>query len=936
MLKSLLKAVGLLAILAWSGLAFAVGMGSINVTSALGRPLKAEIGLVSLDNADKSSITVRLASPSDFKNAGIDYPYTLPKLKFEVDTKADGTTYINLTTTQPVNEPYVSLLLELSWSSGKMLREYTFLLDPENFVAEQPKMAEVQPVEPVAPVAVASAEPAEIPPMVAEPAAVEATASIVPAPGLTAASEEQKTPEVMGAPAGVAPAAEVAAASAPDSAAVQSDVTPDMEAKDMAAEPASAPAASMDVAAAEKTAEAEKIAVKSGDSLSKIAAQVKPAEVSLERMIVALYHANSQEFDSKNMNRLRTGKILRMPESEGVSKITQAAAVKEIHAHVADWNTYRQKLAAAQGMAAEQAPKQVDAGKVTTAVSEKSPVTKEPAKEVLKLSKGEAPGDKQVAGASSKKEKQIAKQDDALAKEKQLQEEQKRVAELEKIKQSETKLVELKTQAVESVPVVAASAPVEAAVPVAKPKAMPVKTAAAPASPLDEMLEDPMYLGGAAAVLLGLGGLGFVLVRRSRNKGGKKKSELTKEFKIEPIGSATGSWAAPVPPSPETGDFTKQSAPAIQSADTGDDVDPIGEAELFLNFGRDAQAEEVLKEALSKNPTNLPVKLKLLSIYTNRKDAVSFSKYAREIQQTGDAAAWEQVVAMGRTVDPTNPTYGGGSGAQPEESTPAEPAPSVDFDLGFGKTVVNPPAAKEFSMDFDVTGTHPGIAVKSSGAHAADEVVDVSGILPGEVARAAQETPMDFDVSGILPGEVMKAAQKTEMDFDISSTQILRAPAAATMDFDVTGSGDALKASAAPAAPALDLGDLVFEMPTSGGSKAEEPAKPVSAGDGGMDFMIDFPMDVAAAEPAQKVETASKLDIDFADISLNLDTSASPAGGDAKSEQWHEVATKLDLAKAYQEMGDAAGAREILDEVVRDGDGQQRETAEKLLEQLSA
>jgi pilus assembly protein FimV len=936
-LKSLLKAVGLLAILAWSGFAFAVGMGSINVTSALGRPLKAEIALVALDNADKASITVKLASPSEFKNAGIDYPYALPKLSFEIETRANGEPYVKLTSTQPVNEPFVSLLLELSWSSGRLLREYTFLLDPEGFVAEQPKMAEVQPVEPVAPVAGASAVPAEAAPAATEPAAAEPAAALVPVPVLATAPE----PEHAAAPAPVESGMEgaaMAAASAP--AAAQPDVTPDMEAKDLAAESAVTEAKGEPaVPAEEKMASAEPISVKRGDTLGRIAAQTKPADISLERMVVALYHANNKEFDGKNMNRLRAGKILRMPESEDISKVTQTAAVKEIRAHVADWHAYRQKLAAAQGVVTEQAAKQADAGKVTAAaVADKVPAAKEQAKEVLKLSKGEAPGDKQgAAGGASKQEKHIAKADDALAKEKQLQEEQKRAAELEKIRKEGSKLVELKTQAAESKPA-ATPAPAASAVAAAQPSAVKPKIVApppvaAPSSPLDDMLNDPIYLGGAVAVLLGLGGLGFVLVRRLRSKGGKKKSEVKKEFKIEPIGSATGSWVAPVPPSPETGDFT-QAVPTMQPAATAavtDDVDPIGEAELFLNFGRDAQAEEVLKEALIKNPSNIPVKLKLLSIYTNRKDATSFSKYAREIQQSGDTAAWEQAAAMGRTVDPSNPTYGGGPGAQPEVAV-AETA-AVDFDLGFGKPAAAAAPAKEFSMDFDVTGTHPGIAGKSSDN--AGGVVDVSGILPGEVARAAQETPMDFDVSGILPGEVMKAAQKSEMDFDISSTQILKAPSVAAMDFDVTGSGTELKAPEAPAAaPALNFGDLIFEMPTSE-PKAAEPAKPAPAADEGMPFSIDFSLGEAEA-PALKADTASKLDIDFADISLNLDTAASPAGGDAKSEQWHEVATKLDLAKAYQEMGDAAGAREILDEVVRDGDEQQREAAGKLLQQLSA
>ena len=91
-------------------------------------------------------------------------------------------------------------------------------------------------------------------------------------------------------------------------------------------------------------------------------------------------------------------------------------------------------------------------------------------------------------------------------------------------------------------------------------------------------------------------------------------------------------------------------------------MDPIGEADLFLTFGRDAQAEEVLKEALKKNPNNIPVKLKLLSIYVTRKDTNSFYSYAREIKESGDKSAWDQTVAMGRELDPTNPFYGG-SGA---------------------------------------------------------------------------------------------------------------------------------------------------------------------------------------------------------------------------------------------------------------------------------
>jgi len=98
------------------------------------------------------------------------------------------------------------------------------------------------------------------------------------------------------------------------------------------------------------------ILVEKGNTLIEFADVLKPVDVSLERMLVALYRANAKKFDGKNMNRIRAGKILRMPESEEIAKVSQAAAVKEIRAQVADWQDYRQKLAAAQSDAAEQAP----------------------------------------------------------------------------------------------------------------------------------------------------------------------------------------------------------------------------------------------------------------------------------------------------------------------------------------------------------------------------------------------------------------------------------------------------------------------------------------------------------------------------------------------------------------------------------------------------
>ena len=346
MLKTLHKAVGLLACVAWFNLASAANMGGINVTSALGHPLKAEIALVELGKNDKSTLVAKLASVNEFKSAGLDFPYSLPKLTFEVATRANGESYIKLTSTQPVNEPFVSLLVELSWSSGKLLREYTFLLDPAGFVPDQPKVAEVKPVEPVL--------------LVQEPAPEVAAMPVEPLPAVVALPEAEAGKE-----AAVEPA----------------PLNNDMAKAELApAEPALAEPGKVEPAEAVKAEPLEpsppakvatdSILVEKGDTLGKIADGLKPVDVSLERMLVAMYRANAATFDGKNMNRIKAGKILRMPESAEIDKVTQVAAVKEIRAQVADWQDYRQKLAAAQSTSIEQAPKQEAAGKITAAVAE--------------------------------------------------------------------------------------------------------------------------------------------------------------------------------------------------------------------------------------------------------------------------------------------------------------------------------------------------------------------------------------------------------------------------------------------------------------------------------------------------------------------------------------------------------------------------------------
>ena len=916
MLKSLIKITGLVAGLVFSGAVFALGMGGINVTSALGQPLSAEIDLVSVSKSEKESLSAKLASSDAFQMAGIDYPYSLPKITFKIKTRKDGSTYVTLTTQDPVNDPFVNLLVELDWATGKLMREYTFLLDPPGYKLEQPKPEAVQPVEPAAPA------PAPVPQAPAKPQAVPLTKA-APAP----------------APAPVAQKAPVVAKPAPANVATGT------------------------------------ITVKRGDTLSKIAAQIKEPDVTLEQMLVALYRANANQFDGKNMNRIRAGKILRRPAESDLAHLSNTEAIKVIHAQAADWHAYRQKLAAASSTMSEQAPQQEVSGKVSTSVSDKTPSAKASAKEVLRLSKGEAPGDKIAAAGGNNvqalQNKIHSLEEEAVARKQELQDSKQRIAMLEKNIKEMQHLVDLKAPQApagkpaeakpaskpESAKIVppAASAAVAAGTqkaaqpaaksqqPVAKPKPKPKHKAAPklvppppPPSLLDEVLGNPLYLGGIAVAVLALGGLGFYAVRR-RGTGGKQKDiqGALAEQAEEP-----GHISEPIMPSPDTGDFTHMEGDEEEafgdeagepSAGGEEEVDPISEAELFLNFGRYAQAEEVLKEALSREPNNLKYLLKLLGIYANEKDVNAFSSFARRVQDSGDAEAWEKVAAMGRDIDPGNPMYGGTGAAEASEAAAPEAAVEAgtatgadevgavtDFVLDEGKN--EEPSA----LDFDLGMGAPETTEPETGSEAQETAGNESTtILSQEEMRAAQEAPMDFDITSTNPSmqaaEPETAAAETPedvdlgLDFDITSTN----PSMQAVEPEENATIDITAEEEKPADSGLDLNDLIFDV--TGSSPAAETAEAEST----------------------TAKQAAPMDIGLGDISLNLDAGESeqaaaetPVAGD-KDEHWHEVATKLDLAKAYQEMGDADGAREILQEVVREGDEQQRASAQALIDQLA-
>lgn len=320
---------------------WALGLGKLAVQSALGETLRAEIDVTSLTAEEAANLRVRVAPPESYKAAGVDYNAVLPGTTVVLQRRADGRPYLRLSSDRSVQEPFVDVILELSWSTGRLVREYTLLLDPPTTArAPAPATPATSPVM--------AAAPAEAP--AATPAAVASAPVAAPRPAERAPAQPR--------PVATEPAAPRSTAKAPPSG-------------------------------------ADEYRVKAGDTLSSIASRTQRPGVSLDQMLVSLFRGNSQAFVDNNMNRLKAGVVLAVPSAEAAKSVTPGEAKQEIRAQSADFGAYRQRLAGAAPVAKTESGSRQASGKVKASIDDRKQAAS-PAPDKLTLSKGSAPDRKSV------------------------------------------------------------------------------------------------------------------------------------------------------------------------------------------------------------------------------------------------------------------------------------------------------------------------------------------------------------------------------------------------------------------------------------------------------------------------------------------------------------------------------------------------------------
>ncbi|HEY5994007.1 MAG TPA: FimV/HubP family polar landmark protein [Gallionellaceae bacterium] len=327
-------------------------------------------------------------------------------------------------------------------------------------------------------------------------------------------------------------------------------------------------------------------------------------------------------------------------------------------------------------------------------------------------------------------------------------------------------------------------------------------------------------------------------------------------------------------------------APKKPAAGLGDEIDVISEADLFLNYGRDQQAEDLLKEALQKSPGNIPIQLKLLSIYATRKDLNKFTTIARQIQDSGDAAAWEQTCVLGRSVDAGNPMYGEATGAEaaaaPEPLTESgkQNVQPLDMDVGFNIpmdldiTSAAAPQPGAGTMDFDVSAytSLPAMDLDVTGVHEPVESLlpdfDVTGGHP-----SSAELNMDFDVTGSHPNVV----GTTSMDFDVTGSHPLPTELPGANMSTVVLESEPAFAAAAPALAASSGMDFDLSAFSAPAPAAAAPAME-TAGSGGMDFELgSYSAPAPAVAPAMEAPATEGMDFDLSAFSAPAPAAVAPA-----------------------------------------------------------
>ena len=849
--------------------AYALGFGRMRVQSALGQPLRAEVELI---DAQAANLKAGMASPALYTQKGLEYVSAVKGIRSSTRQMPNGQMVLVLTSDAPINEPFIDVVLQASDGAGSVTRDFSILLDPP--AASRAPVAVVEPLTPRT--------------ATVSPAAPVVTERIERSP----VESDRKTSVRSGA--------------------VATKKTP--------------------------RALAGSVRVRQGDTAGQIAAVNRPAHVSLDQMLVALQRANSHAFINGNVHHLKSGAVLRMPSASEAQAIPAAEARTVIIAQSEDFRAYRNRLARSPMAQTTPSPQQ-SGGKVQSKV-EDTRTSAAVAPDTLTISKADVKGGKT---AEQRMAETMQKKDNAN----RAEELNRNLSDLKNISAEATASAQQAGQvasgtgpvivapsgaASSAIAVTAASAAaqaasqmeeaasaaagaaseaasaaagtVSAAASAAAPRKKPAKHQPLPpeAGFLESLLGSSAFMGGMG--LSAVGGLVYVFLRqRRKNQGGGDTDTSFQESNYTPDSFFHASGGKDVDTSESTAAGSGSSGMNQSSMlyspsqlDAEADVDPVSEADVYLAYGRDIQAEEILKDALFKHPGRLPIYVKLLEIYARRRDVKAYAQYATELKQLthGKGPEWDVACAKGAEIDPGHPLYA----ACATVAAAAAPVPEIGS------------AATATSADSVYAGA-AGAMASGAGSQVVDNDPAQLPTVRTDLLQQPTMSPMTVPVTEnaqVAKGDP-SAMSPIDLTLDMPEEELF--------------SIDAAQESEADRNPDFDLSGLSpATVPVVSSLSTYSLPEPV------IDLTLDMP-----DEPSPSISTPSTsqaigdgLDFDMSGLSLDLGQPRAPETGTFDS-----MATKLALAREFLAIGDNEGARVMAQEVAQKANGELKAQAEALL-----
>ncbi|PWK49118.1 FimV/HubP family polar landmark protein [Pleionea mediterranea] len=825
----------------------ALGLGEIKLKSGLNQPLKAEIELFSPEGMSEFEVAASLASMAEFEKAGIDYFGYLKNIRFKTVKHSEEVLVIELSTREPIKEPFLNFLVELNWPKGRMLREYTVLLDPPVFSNSSSST-------------VTQAETAKPRQAQTAPQTVQQTRQ----PAVT--RQPSNTSETVFSDSSYGP-------------------------------------------------------VGNAETLWSIAGKVRPSNATIHQTLVALFRANPDAFVNQNINLLKKGAVLEIPDASQIASTPHRAALKDMVARLRGDNTSdsvldtsgqqasnqsarrsgdRLKLATpdsgtgdASGTGSNLDGQQVNRLKSQLAETKEAAATLEAENEELRrklqsaLSQIEQSGDNALdisstEGAALANQDSVFKNTDDSDTQQSLDDESTGTddASIEdegmaagNTQQSSDDSSDMGTEqsgldssntdsndAMTDQETASDSSPTK--------KTTPPSSLSTPPSS-SSILDDPLYLyGGIALIVVLLGAFAVFWKMRQRMSDEEYQDDLV----VSAGGSSFDTEESMDMPDGDDllSDF--DSDDVFEGDESTAEADPLGEADIYIAYGKYDQAEKLLKDAIDSHPERTDLKVKLLECFAEAKDKDSFEATENEFNNSFDNDSARQVSEI------KSQAWPGESTVDDEFELPSTEEIFGDSDTSSSKD--------DFDDDFslDDLDTESDVSLDDT-----DEQPSISG----------EEESFDTD----------------ELDFDIEDQ-------ASDDDKADAGSDDAFSLDE-------DLLDLESEKDSASDddfSLDMDDDTTKQAGSDDDSFSLDSDSDDDAIDLSDDID----MDLDSDDFNLDEDDSMD----DELMDGTDEASTKLDLARAYIDMGDAEGAKEILNEVVEEGGEAHKSEALSLLEKL--